>query len=233
SGHRLQGFGESSVKRRAVDSCGRFFLVVDRSLDAAAPVRAQLGAFGSPAATEQVSCDPVQPRQHAGVTRTAARAALEGEGKRLRGEVVGDIRPCTPAQIPVHRNEMPLEDQLERLRLTERERRALRIGLDRFHHPACSGSPESGFAVSRTSVHTAMVSRTTIHLNITRSDYGRANRGCLSPAYEAKPREGAPISPQRLRASRSTVPPTSRAAPSARPAPIPASPSRSQWPGRE
>lgn len=104
----------------------RVVLIDDPPVDSAASVGAQLTALAPPAATEQVRRDPVQPRQGTSCS-TAARATLEGERERLCGQLVGEIASSASMEVRVDGTEMPIEDRLERFRLTQRARQAIHI----------------------------------------------------------------------------------------------------------
>src|SRR5215204_3579450 len=86
----------------------------------------------------------IQPRQNA-AARTAASSPLERKHECLRSELVREIASGTSMEIPVDRAEVALEDQLERNRLAQRARHALRVRQNRLHHPDCARSLPLGF----------------------------------------------------------------------------------------
>ena len=80
-----------------------------------------------------------EPRQNAAAC-TAACSPLECEHERLRSELVSEITSGTSMEIPVDRAEVALEDQLERIRLAQRARHAIRVRQNRLHHRECARS---------------------------------------------------------------------------------------------
>src|SRR5262245_42073934 len=98
----------------------RSVVVLLQTANGAAPrVCTQLTMLRPPAAMKQVGRDPIQPRQHT-AARLAGRTLLERDDERLCGEVVGEVASRSSMEISMNRREMPLEDRLERHRLTQR-----------------------------------------------------------------------------------------------------------------
>ena len=72
-------------------------------------------------------------------------APLERDCERLRCQLVGDVSPHAPMEIPVNGGEMPIEDRLEGRRLPQRARHAIRVRRSRLHHPVCARSTKRSF----------------------------------------------------------------------------------------
>jgi hypothetical protein len=124
--HRGESCCESSVKSRAVGPRDRLILVRDPPVDAAAAISAQLTMFGPPTSTEQVRGDPEKPGKRT-VAWAEGRAPLERERERLGGKLISKTAPNPAMEVPMHSSEVAMKDQLEGLRLRQREREAVRI----------------------------------------------------------------------------------------------------------
>ena len=106
--------------------------------------RSPLAARASMVVGEEVNRDPEQPRQRSLGRPVVGRATFEGAGERLRGEVVGECSPYVPAEVPVDRAVVALEDEREELRLRHRVCEDGAVGrFTLIHHPqfpAAAGS---------------------------------------------------------------------------------------------
>ena len=116
--HRRKHTRELRIKRGAVDPRRGVVLIVDPKIDAATPVGSQLTTFRPPTSMKQVRRDPKQPWQGA-AARTAARAPLKGNRERLCSYLISEIAAGASMEVSVDGFEVPVEDRLERLRLTQ------------------------------------------------------------------------------------------------------------------
>lgn len=116
----------------------RHRLVVDDPIvDSTACEGTQLPVLDTPAATEQVRRDAVQPWQDA-AGRATGRASLKRERERLSGELIGKVATCSSMEVPVDSIEVAIEEQRELRRVGQRPSKDFSIGRTCRHQTVCA-----------------------------------------------------------------------------------------------